>query len=148
MIGQNEQLQAYQDRFRYLYAILVIMGSILFLRLWYLQILKGEEFKQSAEENRLKKIKIEAPRGMVFDRNRKILLDNHPTFNAVITPQYFRAVQPAEKRDGILEKLAQIIRSSPKNIQETLLKNKNQPSFQNRRIPYQTRLALLLLKEK
>src|SRR5262245_1096475 len=107
MIGQNEQLQSFQDRFRYLYGILIIMASILFLRLWYLQILRGEEFKQSAEENRLKKIKIEAPRGMVFDRERRILLDNHPTFNVTITPQYFRAPS-TEIREATVEKLSKI----------------------------------------
>jgi penicillin-binding protein 2 len=129
MIGQNEQLQAFQDRFRYIYVILIVMGAILFLRLWYLQILKGEEFKQYAEENRLKKIKIEAPRGMVFDRDRRILLDNHPTFNVAITPQYFRAAS-AEQRDATIEKLARIIHSTPKAIQETLFKAHNQPTFQ------------------
>jgi penicillin-binding protein 2 len=129
MIGQNEQLQTYQDRFRYLYAILVIVCSILLLRLWYLQILKGEEFKQFAEENRLKKIKIEAPRGMVFDRNRQILLDNHPTFNATITPQYFRAATP-EQQDATIEKLSRIVRMSGKSIEEMLTKLRRQPSFQ------------------
>lgn len=129
MIGQNEQLQSFQDRFRYLYAILVIMATILFLRLWYLQILKGEEFKQFAEENRLKKIKIEAPRGMVFDRNRNILLDNHPTFNVTITPQYFRAAT-LEQRDATIHKLAKITKSTPKSIQDALIKARRQPSFQ------------------
>lgn len=129
MIGQNEQLQSFQDRFRYLYALLVIMGSVLFLRLWYLQIIKGQEFKRFAEENRLKRIKIEAPRGMVFDRNRQILLDNHPTFNVTITPQYFRAAS-LEQRDATLQKLAKIVKISSKNIQEILAKARKQPSFQ------------------
>lgn len=129
MIGQNEQLQSFQDRFRYLYAILVVMGTILFLRLWYLQILKGEEFKQFAEENRLKKIKIEAPRGMVFDRNKQILLDNHPTFNVTITPQYFRAA-PSATQEAIIDKLSRIVRMKPAAIAETLQKARRQPSFQ------------------
>ena len=129
MIGQNEQLQAFQDRFRYLYAILIVMASILFLRLWYLQILKGEDFKRDAEENRLKKIKIEAPRGMVFDRERRVLLDNHPTFNVAITPQYFHNAT-AEQRDATVEKLSRIINVPVKAIQEAIAKNRNQPSFQ------------------
>jgi len=130
MIGQNEQLQAYQDRFRYLYGILIVMASILFLRLWYLQILRGEDFKRDAEENRLKKIKIEAPRGMVFDRDRRILLDNHPTFNVTITPQYFRAAS-LQQREDTIEKLSRILRTPPKTINEALLKARNQPSFQS-----------------
>lgn len=129
MIGQNEQLQSYQDRFRYLYGILIVMVSILFLRLWYLQILKGEEFKQDAEENRLKRIKIEAPRGMVFDRDRRILLDNHPTFNVTITPQYFRAAS-TEQREATIDKLSRILNTAPKVLQDTLNKARNQPSFQ------------------
>jgi penicillin-binding protein 2 len=129
VIGQNEQLQAFQDRFRYVYAVLIIAAIILFLRLWFLQILKGEEFKQFAEENRLKKIKIEAPRGMVFDRNRQILLDNHPTFNVSITPQYFRAASEAQ-REATINKLAKITRQAPKTIQEILFKARRQPSFQ------------------
>ncbi len=129
MIGQNEQLQSFQDRFRYLYGVLIVVAAVLFLRLWYLQILKGEEFKRFAEENRLKKIKIEAPRGMVFDRNRQILLDNHPTFNVTITPQYFRAAS-LEQRDQTIQKLSKIIRTPPKVIQEALAKARKQPSFQ------------------
>jgi penicillin-binding protein 2 len=129
VIGQNEQLQSFQDRFRYLYGILIVMASILFLRLWYLQILKGDEFKQSAEENRLKKIKIEAPRGMVLDRERRVLLDNHPTFNVVITPQYFRAASN-EQRDASVDKLSRIINTPAKTILDVLNKNRNQPSFQ------------------
>ncbi len=129
MIGQNEQLQAYQDRFKYLYVILIVMASILFLRLWYLQILRGEEFKRDAEENRLKKIKIEAPRGMVFDRDRRLLLDNHPTFNVTITPQYFRAASLLQREETI-DKLSRILRTSPKAISEALAKARNQPSFQ------------------
>ena len=120
MIGQNEQLQSFQDRFRFLYGILIVMASILFLRLWYLQILKGEEFKRDAEENRLKKIKIEAPRGMVFDRERRVLLDNHPTFNVAITPQYFRAAS-ADQRDATIEKLSHII-NVPANYAEMVEK--------------------------
>lgn len=129
MLGQNEQLQSFQDRFRVVYVLLLIMASILFLRLWYLQIIRGAEFKQFAEENRLKKIKIEAPRGMVFDRNRQILLDNHPTFNVSITPQYFRAAT-ADEREATINKLAKIIRMSPKAINDILFKARKQPTFQ------------------
>lgn len=129
MIGQNEQLQSYQDRFRYLYFLLISVALILFLRLWYLQILRGDEFKQIAEENRLKKLRVEAPRGMIFDRNRQILLDNYPTFNVVITPQYFNQATK-EEREKILEKLSRILRMTKSAIIDALVKAKKQPNFQ------------------
>ena len=74
MLGQNEQLQVYQERFRYLYLVVILMGILLGFRLWYLQVLQGDNFKRIAEENRLKKVVDPAPRGMVFDRNRTLLL--------------------------------------------------------------------------
>lgn len=129
MLGQNEQLQIYQDRFRYLYLILIGASVILVSRLWYLQILRGTEFRQFAEENRLKKIKIEAPRGMVFDRNRSLLLDNHPTFLVTITPQYFKAAKP-DVQEKILEKLSRIIKVNATSIKELLFKFRKQPAFQ------------------
>ncbi len=129
MLGQNEQLQQYQDRFRYLYVAVAIALSLLFLRLWYLQLFKGAEFKQFAEENRLKKIKIDAPRGMVFDRNRKLLLDNQPTFTVSITPQYFQAATKDEQA-AALEKLGRIIRMPPEAIDDLLRKARKQAKFQ------------------
>ena len=129
MLGQNEQLQSMQDRFRVLYIVLITMVVILSARLWYLQIFRGAEFKQFAEENRLKKIKIEAPRGMVFDRNKKLLLDNQPTFNVSITPQYFRAVSK-QVQSNIILRLEEITGISSKSIHEILYKTRRQPSFQ------------------
>ena len=130
MLGQNEQLQAYQDRFRFLYIIVGVVVVILTSRLWYLQIFRGDEFKQFAEENRLKKIKIEAPRGMIFDRNRSLLLDNHPTFSVEITPQYFRAA-PDEERKAALDILSLILKTPVKQIEDILHRNRRQPSFQS-----------------
>ncbi len=129
MLGQNEQLQAFQDRFRFLYIILGVMVVLVTARLWYLQIFRGDEFKQFAEENRLKKMKIAAPRGMIFDRNRRLLLDNQPTFVVEITPQYFRAASELEQKTA-LDILSTILKVPAKQIEDILYRNRRQPSFQ------------------
>ncbi len=129
MLGQNEQLQVYQERFRYLYLAVILIGLLLGFRLWYLQVLQGDNFKRIAEENRLKKVIDPAPRGMVFDRNRKLLLDNQPTFSLVITPQYFQTGTESEQKTAI-KKLAKITKISSKAIWKALNKAWRQPSFQ------------------
>ncbi|MDP9384553.1 MAG: hypothetical protein M3P50_04860, partial [Actinomycetota bacterium] len=43
--------------------------AIVFFRLWFLQVLSGEEYVSQAAENRVRKVKIEAPRGDIVDRN-------------------------------------------------------------------------------
>lgn len=129
MLGQDEQLQEYQDRFRYLYLILILATSVLVIRLWYLQAIQGDEFQRISEENRLRKIVQPAPRGMIFDRNRRLLTDNQPTFDVVITPQYFNSAKP-EERAACLAKLARLLNIPVQQIQGVLEKNKRQPSFQ------------------
>ena len=129
MLGQDEQLQEYQDRFRYLYLILISAVAVLGIRLWYLQAIQGDEFQRISEENRLRKIIQPAPRGMIFDRNRRLLTDNQPTFNVTITPQYFNSAKKDE-RASCIAKLSSILKLPVPAIQAILEKNKRQPSFQ------------------
>lgn len=66
---------------------LVILGSlvlatffILFLRLFHLQIVKGEENRTLADSNRIKLKIIHAPRGVIYDRKGKVLAESNPGF--------------------------------------------------------------------
>lgn len=56
---------------------------IIFLRLFHLQIVKGSENRQLAEGNRVQIKKIYAPRGVIYDRNGKVLAQNQPGFRLV-----------------------------------------------------------------
>jgi penicillin-binding protein 2 len=56
---------------------LVLFGIILF-RLWFLQILSGQQFVAQANDNRLRPVKIVAPRGTVTDRNGEVIVANRP----------------------------------------------------------------------
>ncbi len=61
---------------------------IILLRLWQLQILNTEKYKKLAEQNRIRIIKIPAPRGIIYDRNGIPLVENIPSFAALISPEY------------------------------------------------------------
>src|ERR1700758_4642703 len=89
-LGQEEQIREFQDRFRYLYAVAFLGLGILLSRLVFLQILEGDRMRRYSEENRIRRVKVAAPRGMIFDRNHNLLIDNRPAFDLEITPQYLR----------------------------------------------------------
>ena len=125
-LGQDEQIREYQFRFRYLYIALFAAFFILLSRLWYLQIMNGEKFRTYAEENRIKKVKITSPRGMIFDRNKKLLVDNRPALDLEVTPQELYADKNWKKT---IESLSKIVKMTPEEIIETLNKNKNQATF-------------------
>ncbi len=54
---------------------------VLVLRLWYLQIVKGDYFRDRSENNRLRTVYIPSPRGLILDRQGEILARNRASFN-------------------------------------------------------------------
>lgn len=125
-LGQDEQIREYQFRFRYLYIILFGAFTLLFARLWYLQVLRGDLYKQYSEENRIKKVKITAPRGMIFDRNKKLLVDNRPAFDLEVTPQELYADKQWKQK---VETISKMVKMPAEEIFDTLERAKGQPTF-------------------
>ncbi len=75
------------NKYRWCRLILIITMVVLSLRLWDLQIMRGNEMKRLSEQNRIRIKKVVAPRGIMYDRNGKILADTRPSFNVYITPE-------------------------------------------------------------
>lgn len=67
--------------------IIVFAGSLLLLRIWYLQVIKGEYFNQLSKNNHIRIRRIRALRGIIYDCNQKILADNRPGFSLSIIPE-------------------------------------------------------------
>ncbi len=71
-----------------IFVILVVLCFImLWTRVWFLQILKGEAFKGQSENNRVRMVSLPAYRGKVLDRNGETLVSIRPSFNLYITPE-------------------------------------------------------------
>ena len=71
-----------------IYVILVVVSFVcLWMRVWYLQILKGEDFMRRSEENRIRKVSLPAYRGTIKDRNGETLVNVRPSFNLYVTPE-------------------------------------------------------------
>lgn len=86
--NQEEEARSFQPRYRLLYILVLASGFVIFLRLWYLQIVMGNELRVFSEKNLIKETKIPAPRGLILDREGRVLVDNLPGFGAAISPQY------------------------------------------------------------
>jgi len=57
-----------------------------FLRISYLQIWQGSYYQAKAETNRVKTIYVDAPRGLIYDRDHKPIATNSPQFDLVMIP--------------------------------------------------------------
>src|SRR5438067_12181419 len=65
------------------YAILALF-LLLSFGLWRLQVMHADELQARAESNRIRTIPILAPRGKILDREGRIIVDNYPSFSALL----------------------------------------------------------------
>lgn len=111
-----------------LFLLLMLLGIFFLLaRSFYLQLVKGDYYFFLAESNRLRTNYIQAQRGVVYDRQNKVLVKNISGFSLLITP----ADLPKNKADRkkILLGVAEIAGLNLSNIEEKLVKA-NQYYFQ------------------
>lgn len=111
-----------KQRLNWLLVFIVICFSILIISLWYLQMIKGEEFKERAVENSIRALVEDAPRGRIYDRQEKLLVTNRP---AVVV-----SIIPAEVDDlkKLSERLSKIIAISSEEISQ-IVKNYQENPF-------------------
>ncbi len=93
----STETKEYRNRFKILYSIIAITGCIFLFRLWYLQIIMGNELRELSVKNRIKATKLPAPRGLILDRNQNVLVENIPAFEITISPQYTENIQKTAK---------------------------------------------------
>ncbi|MBJ7355672.1 MAG: hypothetical protein JHC98_12680, partial [Thermoleophilaceae bacterium] len=56
--------------------IALSLFAIVFFRLWFLQVLTGNQYLAEANNNRTRDVRVDAPRGNIVDRNGDLLVDN------------------------------------------------------------------------
>jgi penicillin-binding protein 2 len=58
--------------------VAIAIFAVLFFRLWSLQVLSGARYLNAAQNNQLRTIRVEAPRGPILDREGKVIVGNVP----------------------------------------------------------------------
>ena len=123
MFGDEDLIKIHKARGTQVANIIVFCFVIVFIRLWYLQIFKGEDYHRYSIQNRLRKETLRAPRGMIYSRNNQLLVDNIPRLDVVITRQF---LQNDEKT---LKRLSEILDMSVDSIEKTIHKNSFQAKY-------------------
>jgi penicillin-binding protein 2 len=68
-------------------AMMIAVFGFIAVRLYYLQVLHHQDMAELADRNRIRIRRVPAPRGLVFDRNHRPLVDTKPSFDAMIVPE-------------------------------------------------------------
>jgi len=95
-------------RFKIMLIVVTIALSLLALRMWHLQVIKGDELKQKSENNSIRFRKIKPVRGLIMDTHREVLVDNQCSFDIHFVPADSRDVQAVADRLGFLYREASL----------------------------------------
>ncbi len=98
------------------FALMFVLALIaVVVRLVQIQLVHGQEYRAAAQANQVRLIPVAAPRGLVYDRNGKVIVRSRPSF--------FVALVPSEVKDieGELKTVAQTIGVPEAKLTQTLL---------------------------
>ena len=76
-----------QVRLRILQILMTGSLVLLSLSLFHTQIIKGGHFRKASEKNRIRLIRLEAPRGNIYDRNGILLATSRPSYDVYAIPE-------------------------------------------------------------
>jgi len=100
---KDEILDYFKKRAMFGYVVLGLFFAFLALRLFYMQVISYEKFKQLSENNRIRIVRIKADRGFIKDVKGRLLVKNSPSYELKIVKE------DVEDLNAILDKLAKVL---------------------------------------
>jgi len=104
------------------FAFVFLILFSLFLKSFSVQIIKGEYWRNLADENRIRSYPIKALRGIIYDKNKEPLAINVPRLDLVIIPA---DLNKSREYKEILEKLSGLLDIEKSEIEKKILDNSN-----------------------
>ena len=113
----------YRQRITGVLICVLVAFVILLIRLLYLQIVMGEEYLTLSLNNRIRLQSIDPPRGLIYDRNNDVLVENRPSFDVTIT---LKDARPVEQT---IAKLADHLGLPPRELMLKLSTSKGRSAY-------------------
>ena len=103
--------------------LVAVAFAALAIGFWIFQIAQHEKFREMAEDNRIRRLPLPAPRGVLLDRNGKVLVENQNTFNIELVREQTRNL------DQTLHILAMATNTDEAQLRETVNRRRREPSY-------------------
>jgi len=107
-------------------ALNLVLSSVLVVvaaGFWFVQLVQGSYYSELAENNRLRKVPIRAPRGLIYDRQGRLLVENIPSYSLLLDRSRSADVEAS------LAWVAGALDRPGERLAEELARARSQPSF-------------------
>src|SRR5688572_6172540 len=88
--------------------------GIIFFRLWFLQVLSAGDYVKAAQNNQLREIRVQAPRGDIVDREGRVLVENRVGLAVEVTPD--KLSSDRDERRALYRRLGRLLDMRPRAI--------------------------------
>ena len=122
MFGRDEKISA----IRLTAVQYIILGVFLILTygLWRLQVMQSDSYALMAEKNRVRNVPILAPRGKILDRQGRVIVDNYPSFSALLLRDSARDL------NADADMIAKGLHMDPNELRQRIKKFTAMPQYQ------------------
>src|SRR5580765_7828697 len=90
---------------------------------WYFQVVENAKFEELAENNHQRTISMRAPRGVMFDRNNKVLVSNRSSFTISIVREHTKDL------DRTVRVLSQVAGLDEQEVRDVVNRHEREPTY-------------------
>jgi penicillin-binding protein 2 len=119
--------QNLRARLRFVQVMVVLMLGVLSVRLYVLQVVRGERYAEIAENQRRRRLPIPAPRGLILDREGRVLVDSRPIYNVIMSREDVKG----KDLNSLIDPLAEGLRLDKDILSEYFEMVKTMPAFES-----------------
>ncbi|HET6861742.1 MAG TPA: penicillin-binding protein 2 [Pyrinomonadaceae bacterium] len=119
--------QNLRARLRFIQALVVVLLAVLGVRLYVLQVVRGEKYAELAENQRHRRLPIPAPRGVIYDRELHVIVDSRPIYNVILTREDVKG----KDLSALVEPLADGLGLDPDLLRDRFELVKSMPAFES-----------------
>jgi penicillin-binding protein 2 len=122
--------QNLRARLRFVQLLAIMMLAVLGVRLYVLQVVRGERYAEIAENQRRRRLPIPAPRGVIFDREKRVLVDSRPIYNVILSREDVKG----KDLNALVEPLSEGLSLEKDYLKERFDLVKSLPAFESLKV--------------
>jgi penicillin-binding protein 2 len=123
----EDDSQNLRVRLRVIQILVVLLIAVLGVRLYVLQVIKGSFYAERAENQRIRLLPIPAQRGVIFDRNGRLLVDSRPIYNVILSREDIKG----KDFNSLIGPLSEGLDVDPEYLRDRFEMIKSQPAFES-----------------
>src|SRR5213592_1243782 len=124
MVQVVEDRRRLGSRLSVLKYLMVAVFSVLSISFWVLQVVQHAKFEEMAENNHQRTLALRAPRGLVFDRDGKVLVENRHSYSISIVREHTKDLSRT------IRLLSGVLGVDEAGVREIVNRHRREPTYQ------------------